>query len=327
MAIKNKVFVICTVNKYASISSSIEDCFDVVNLSYTVVPKNKLFWYFIKVFKLFKIVDHIKFNQAVKEYIEKRSNSDKLLIIKGSTLSKKNIESLKKLKGNIYYWSTDSFIRYKFQKVISELSFKSFIHDGQDCEESDNLIWRPYGYDQNLFYPDISLEKDIDILFVGNIYGKRYKTRFEYLKLLLESDIPSEFKCHVVGKPGKRNFFERLKMQYPNITFHGKMSMNELSFLLRKSKICINILQDDGKYPINPMFFAIQASGANMVTENRDYLSDFYDLNSNIVLVKSDTFIVEMKNLLVRFENLNTANSVEKIKKYSLREGLNELLS
>jgi hypothetical protein len=46
----------------------------------------------------------------------------------------------------------------------------------------------------------------------------------------------------------------------------------ELAKVIARSRICVNIHQDDGQRPINPLFFAIPACGACMVTDDREYL-------------------------------------------------------
>lgn len=232
-----------------------------------------------------------------------------ILVLKGHRLDEKSTIIIKKLGVPIITWAYDSLSRCLEMSDIISISTHTFYIDGGDVPEGvDNATWLPLGYDETIFKADPDMYPEYDVLFVGTL-GKCYSRRRHFLKLLSNSRLVHDWKVAFIGTTGKRINDWRLNLN-PLINWIGKrVSIEELAFYASKAKICINIHQDDGIKPINPMFFALPATGACQFVENKAYFSNWMK-TGEYVSFDDDNFLETLYSVLTN-ENLrvNTAKS------------------
>jgi hypothetical protein len=145
--------------------------------------------------------------------------------------------------------------------------------DGTDVEVvGKKAEWLPLGYDPEIYRPGKGNSRDIDVLFVG-LLNSLYSARRRYLKTLEGSYLTRRYRCVLVGTTGTRVGDRIIRVPRGVDWLAKRLPERELGALVARSKICVNIHQDDGGMPVNPMFFAIPGAGACQVAEKRPYLS------------------------------------------------------
>ena len=107
--------------------------------------------------------------------------------------------------------------------------------------------------DESIYFPIKNQEKDIDLLFVGNLDTKRLSILENLIK-----DFPN-FNIQIYGGyvgliPSKRHckyYFKGYRKYFKN----KSITPSEINKLYSKTKIDINIHKEQPKYGCNPKFF------------------------------------------------------------------------
>ncbi len=262
------------------------------------------------------------YNYRLLELLISKSKFDFILIIKPSkvlTIFRKHINTIFN-DTKIILWTTDSAVRYPEQLELKSKAFFTFVQDGNDIQAIGKSKWLPLGFNNEYFYKT-STRKEIDILLIGNCREEQYKTRSNYF--VEASKLASQgFRVVFVGS----NLIEhKRKILLENgVVILSPVTPKELSNFIKKSRICINIHQDDGGMTINPMFFAIPACGTFQITDNRLYLSNWL-----IPLVHFTPLTLENLNgriiKLLEANNLSVSN-IEYLEKHSFVSRAEEIL-
>jgi hypothetical protein len=318
----NKTVVILTPELYyKSISNGFNSLgWNTIPLLYGIIDQNsflnKILW------KINPSKQHIKsFNKKIailqKNIIEEQK-PDFILVIKGNKLSQDSEKILMSIKIPIALWTIDSVERIENQAYIIKYAQQVFFQDGADTKMFPGSNWLPFGYDDKIFYPKYA-ERKYDILFIGYLKLPFYKTRLWYLKTLIDSSLSDNYKIGVVGTTGNIESDKMLhkKLSEKNIEFLGKKPLEEYAELIQNSRVCINIHQDDGTQPINPMFFAIGACKTCQIAEDYTHLNKWLIMDVDYCSVNKQNFIIKLESLLKDTNNMNSLieNSYSKVNK------------
>ena len=195
---------------------------------------------------------------------------DLILIIKGHKLNSRAERILKSTKLKKIQWTIDTVKRWPGQATIFPYMDKVFFQDGSDIQLHHNGAWLPLGFDDEIF--KYNSHKIIDILFIGNVtlpfYGKRKECflRLAYLAKL-------GYKISFAGSSADNELISVFNSNGVNII--GRQPLSKYAEIISQARICINIHQNDGGKAINPMFFAIPATGGLQLTDNYEYLTNW----------------------------------------------------
>lgn len=252
----------------------------------------------------------------------------RIIILRGYDFTPQTFQKLSSFKIPLYLWTYDSINRYPEQIKAIEKFNKIFVIDGGDLEIHPDFVWMPIGYNPKNFYPET--EKEYDLVFLGRVNGKLYRTRYTYLKKINSLPIAKKYRFAFMGTTGSfiKDYF--LKRELCNMTFIGKQSFKEYSSVIRRSRLCINIHQDDGLKPVNPMFFSIPAAAVCQITDNRDYYSKWLIPNAEFIPISID--MIE-ECLVGNLENDKKIKEISKegykrvIPYYSISEQLKQLFN
>ena len=243
-----------------------------------------------KLTRIFNLSSHLlklNFNRQLEKLLvrnEKR-RYDLILIVKGNQISKGNSKKLKLASGvKKVLWTTDSVVRYPAQLSVQEYMDKIFLQDGKDCDSIDGGSWLPLGFDPNLFEGS---SKDIDLLLFGNCSLPFYKTRVDYI-LEASHIAKSGNQVTFVGSGLDKATISQLENNGVKVLQKAKYS--DFCDLVARSKICLNIHQDDGNMAINPLFFAIPYAKSIQITDQREYYEKWLTPNK-------DYFPIQLKDL------------------------------
>lgn len=237
------------------------------------------------------------FNAQFRKAVSAGVANELLLVVAGMKLERKSWKALRRFKGETLLWYTDTVKRSPGAEKDAKLYDQVFYHDGADYDQSTHpgKKWVPYGFDSH-YYKYQGEEKDVDILFTGYLKQPEYKTRLRYLRLLMQSDLPSRYKVVAAVACPDEKLEEEIRAC--GIEYLGRQGEKEYASWIKRSRIVVNIFQDDGGKPINPLFFAIPATGALQITGPRDYLIEWIEKGTETKMVCMQDFISILKQHL-----------------------------
>jgi len=251
---------------------------------------------------------YYSFNEILRKRVVpllKQGRIDILLILKGNILDEDNKEILLKSGVPIVLWTLDSLHRAPYQKRLADMSIGTFYVDGGDipAEDDGNNRWLPLGYDRDVYHPGLCPCKNLDILLIGTL-GKRYTKRMQVIKRISDSHLAQQWSCGFIGSTGTLSGNLLLYLRY-GITQAGtvrwlsrRIPAEKLARAIAGAKICLNVLQDDGINPVNPMFFAIPGTGTCMVAEKKPHLRHWLIAGEEYVEFEDDDVVEILDRLL-----------------------------
>lgn len=237
------------------------------------------------------------FNRALREVaipLIKQVKPSFYVIYKGQWLDDDNAEALRKLGYPLAFWSNDSLDRYPSQRPVAELADMRFFIDGGDVQ-GERDVWLPVAYDPDTWIG--SVLKKYDLSFIGRIDAPGYRLRRRYLRVLSRSELPKRYNCIAVCSVGRRwkQWLFDARLALPNL---GVLPYRQYCELVAASGAVVNIHQEDGVKPINPMFFAIPGLGSCQVAEDRAYLSQWLEPGLEYIAVNEANFLAELERVL-----------------------------
>jgi len=211
----------------------------------------------------------------------RRSPPGLLLILKGADPDPATRKQMEEVPCPILLWTFDSLARIPGQSGISDLCAHRFFMDGGDVRDPATDHWLPLGFDPAHYHPRSS-PPDHDILFIGRM-GGNYRRRREALIEVSRSSLPGRCRIGVIGSTGS-SWADRSLGLDPRIDWAAKhLPPERYGEAIARSRICVNVHQDDGARPVNPSFFAVPGTGACQVAEDLPHLGHWLDRNRNYV--------------------------------------------
>ncbi|NPV04878.1 MAG: hypothetical protein HPY67_09115 [Syntrophaceae bacterium] len=251
------------------------------------------------------------FNSLLRDHIVSQlrmKQIDLLLILKGDCIEADNRDALFRAKVPIITWAIDSLSRAEYTKSYEEISKHVFYIDAGDISDNTtNNSWLPLGFDDLIYKPNEEKLKDIDILLIGKL-GYRYKRREMYLRMLNEATSKISKNSYFIGSTGTLFGNASLYLSLGHRKGAGvkwlsrRIPAHQLASVIGRSKICINIHQDDGAMPVNPMFFAIPATATCQLAEAKPYLHKWLVPWMDYAECFDNNFLDVLSDLLVNNE-------------------------
>lgn len=240
----------------------------------------------------------LAFNAVLFERLLRRHREarfDLVLIIKGDWAAPFIGPRLAELDAKVVLWTLDSLGRASFQNSLRPYVDQAYYMDGGDALAHAGT-WLPLGYDGTLFHPRPSA-KDLDVVFVGNCGGAAYESRRHYYRLLLESELPREYRClHLGAAPSDANGHQRdVGGALPSTGF---VSVKEYAAVIARARLAINVHQDDGVRPVNPSFFSIPGCKTCQLVEDRSYLHRWLEPGTHYIPFGKDDFLEQVRTAL-----------------------------
>lgn len=230
-----------------------------------------------------------------------------VLVVKGNNLSESSIKVLKTLQIPVVLWTLDSTDRFSSQLDIAAYCKHIFFQDGIDVAKYTNSTWLPFAYDNTIFSAEPTENKVYDILYIGYLKMPYYATRLKYLNILIESGLGKKYRVAFAGSTGSAQNDNELKerLEKSGIKYLGKQSIENYAKAIKSSKTCVNIHQDDGEMPINPMLFAIAGVKTCQVAEDKEHITKWMSPETDYCAVNESNFIEELQNLVADEEKMN----------------------
>lgn len=254
--------------------SSVIDLYDTPVHPYTTLMKWR--------YKLSHDKERIKsrsrqqYNVHIFEVFQK-TNPALVFIMNGEILSDETLDFMRR-SAKVVVWLFDN--RDRLPGALSHIDHA----DRFFCYEQDDVDWYarqgkkawflPQACDTATYFP-MDIEKDIDILFIGNLYTspKRMKT----MQAVVER-FSSRYHIEVYGryKPWFKGFFTWLTREHREIYKNVMVPPARVNELYNRSKVVLNIHQELQKDGANPRTFEIPCSGAWQICDYNPYIEQLF---------------------------------------------------
>ena len=213
-------------------------------------------------------------NELLKCYIS--YSPDFVIVIRGDFVNASTLEEMHGSKKAI--WLYDSITRYPKSADNWALYDLHYVFEQSDIRELDRqgktAVFLPLGFDDNLYFPIEPESREIDISFVGAMYGNRKELlehiahRFEGLKI--------EFYGPYVLKRDIISYLKFLNSRYSKFFKNTRLSHEEVNKLYSNSKININILHEQSKAGWNARLNEILGSAGFQLISYNDLVATKY---------------------------------------------------
>ena len=214
-------------------------------------------------------------NQLIlKKYLEFKP--EVIMVIRGDILTKK---TLKKMKDSIIIlWMMDSIFGVKETYMNIDLYDYRFMFEKTDvCKlksEGIDSYFLPLALDESIYFPSEKENKDIDLLFVGNLDFKRESLLVNLIEAFpgLNIQIYGGYIGFIISKRHFKYYFKGYKKYFRN----KELSPSEVNKLYSKTKIAINIHDNQSKYGCNPRFFEILGTKTFQLVDNNKFIDEYF---------------------------------------------------
>jgi len=201
-----------------------------------------------------------------------------VFIMNGEILSDETLDIMRR-SAKVVVWLFDN--RDRLPDALSHVDHA----DKLFCYEQDDVDWYarqgkkawflPQACDTETYHP-LDVSKDIDILFIGNLYTspKRMKT----MQGVVEH-FSSDYIIKVYGryKPWFKGFFTWLTREHREIYMNKMIAPDRVNELYNRAKVVLNIHQELQKDGANPRTFEIPASGAWQICDYNPYIEKLFN--------------------------------------------------
>jgi len=140
--------------------------------------------------------------------------------------------------------------------------------------EGKQACFLPQACDTATYHPIPGIRKDIDILFVGNMY---YSPRRKALMNAVAARFPGQ-KVLAYGwyQPWFKGIGAWLRRPYKKVFTNVNVSSENANLLYNRARIALNIHQEHQRNGANPRVFEICGSGAYQICDRNPYVESLF---------------------------------------------------
>lgn len=218
-----------------------------------------------------------------KLYIEQRFVEEKpdiVFILNGDILHGETLDFFR-IKSKVILWLFDSITNIPTSvNHIKHVDY-CFCYEQEDVDYyiklGEKAYFLPQAYDPQLYYLKIDTKKDIDILFIGNLYLSKRRQR--YIQKIIKS-FP-EKKIVIIGeyKPWYKNPIKWLFREHRKIYMNKNIPYFEVNDYYNRALIVLNIHNEQQRNGANPKVFEISGSGAYQICDKNSYIASLFSHN------------------------------------------------
>lgn len=233
-----------------------------------------------------------------KYYIEDKFikiSPDLVFILNGNILEIDTLDFFRE-SSKVVLWMFDNLNRFSYSVSLVNHVDLFLCFDKSDVDllrgKGIDAFFLPQAYDVSTYYPFFYKDKDIDILFVGNMYG------YEKRKILLNKVI-DKFSDHcTIRFYGIYQYFSKNPLKWlfrphKNIFFNNIVSPNYVNDLYNRSKIVLNIHHQEQKYGANPKVYEICGAGAYQICDKNPFITSLFQ-NGEVGLYDNEEELFEL---------------------------------
>lgn len=214
-------------------------------------------------------------------YIESRFidiSPDLVFILNGNILETSTLDLFRKTS-KVVLWMYDNIKR--FPRCVLHINHVDLFmcFDNSDVEllrsEGHKAYFLPQACDVNTYYQLTDVVKDIDILFVGNIYGYA-KRKFLLNKVIERYKNKYNIKIYGIYQYFSKNPIKWLFRPYRAIFSNSTLSQDKVNVLYNRAKVVLNIHHQEQRNGANPKVYEICGAGAYQICDKNPFIESLF---------------------------------------------------
>ncbi len=244
-------------------------------------------------YKLSDDKDHFSEKNRQQNQTEIRKTYDEfkpnlVFILNGFQIESDTLKYFRE-KSQVIVWLFDTIKRSPYTATLIDYAdlFCCFEQDDVAYFKTHNkqAYFIPQACDTNTYFPIKDKKKDIDILFVGAIYG--YKKRETFLKTIVNAFPKQKIRFYGICQPWYKNPVEWLFRKNRAIYTNKNVTPDKVNDLYNRAKVVLNIHHETTVNSANPKVFEICGARAYQVCDKNEYTSSLF-LNNELGLYSDE---------------------------------------
>lgn len=237
------------------------------------------------------------FNEfALNKY--KQEKPDLVFIMNGEILESKTLDLFRE-NSKVALWLFDSRKRLPLSVNHIDHVDALFCYEQEDVteyeKEGKTAYFLPQACDTDTYKP-LCLERDIDILFIGNlIYSPK---RQSVTKAVIEQFPHKNIQIFGIYKPWYKGIIKWLSREYKSFYKNKTVSPEKANELYNRSKIVLNIHCEQQKNGANPRVFEICGSKSFQICDSNPYIDSLFSKGEIGIWHNTDELISLIKESL-----------------------------
>lgn len=206
----------------------------------------------------------------------KEEQPDMVFIMNGDILFGTTLDFFRQTS-RVALWLFDT--RSKLPSSISHVDHVDalFCYEQSDIDlyatEGKQAWFLPQACDINTYRP-LDLEKDIDILFVGNLYTS--PRRMHLIQAVVDHFPDRKIRVYGLYKPWYKGFLRWLFREHRTIYRNCMVPPTQVNELYNRARVVLNIHQEQQRDGANPRTFEILGSAAWQICDANPYIESLF---------------------------------------------------
>ena len=202
---------------------------------------------------------------------------DIVFILNGEILLGETLDYFRR-SARVAVWCFDSVKHIPAVKDHIDHADRFYCYDKGDIEyyaaQGKQALFLPQAADTSVYHPLEGVEKDIDILFVGDLYHS--PRRQHYIHEVVKAFPDKKIKVVGIYKPWYKNPVKALLRERRDVYTNHNVAPGAVNELYNRAKVVLNIHNEQQTDGANPKVFEICASGAYQVCDANPYLHNLF---------------------------------------------------
>lgn len=176
-----------------------------------------------------------------------------------------------------------------------------FCFDQSDVEwyagQGRKAHFLPQACDTSIYRP-LGLPRDIDILFVGNMYIS--PVRKNAVLRVIERFPDRKIEIYGMYQPWYKGVLKWMCRPHRNIIKNKNVTSQEVNLLYNRSRVVLNIHEEHQKDGANPKVFEISGSGAYQICDRNPYIAELFQYGEVAMYSSIDEMLDRVEAALAR---------------------------
>ncbi|MBP5505898.1 MAG: glycosyltransferase [Bacteroidales bacterium] len=181
-------------------------------------------------------------------------------------------------KSRVALWCFDSVMHVPAVKGHISHVHRFYCYERTDVEyyaaQGLQALFLPQAADTSVYHPLEGVQKDIDILFVGDLYHS--PRRQSYIAEVIKAFPDNKIKVAGIYKPWYKNPLKALLRERRDIYTNRNLPPAQVNALYNRARVVLNIHNEQQRDGANPKVFEICASGAYQVCDANPYIRSLF---------------------------------------------------
>jgi spore maturation protein CgeB len=221
-----------------------------------------------------------------------------------------------RLKSKVVFWMYDSVLRDDREMCKKHIDHADavFCFEKKDVEYYASInkkaCFLPLACDHYVYYPIAETQKDIDILFVGNIYGNDKRIRI--LKMIVNRYPHLNILIYGAYKPYYKNPLKWLFREKKNIFKNINIPPEDVNKLYSRCRIALNIHHQQTIYGANQRVFEASGAGAYQICDANPFIESIFP-NGTVGLYRTDEELITLIDDALQYDKSENARNAQNI--------------